>query len=139
MEGIKRPHLLVAGSSLAIFLALITVVVGCAATTPASKLPGRYTASYDVASETIYLRPDGTFTQSISLQSGGKTLQAQGQWSYDSYLDSVVFDEHYLAIVDAFGRLNKNFHSNGTTGTPLKEFPFRLGGDESPVTYIKQK
>lgn len=139
MKDIKRPHLLVAGSSFAIFLALVAVVVGCAATTPASKLPGLYASNYDVASETIDLRPNGGFTQSVSLRSDGRILQARGHWSYDSHTDSVVFDEHYLTIVDAFGRLNKNFHFNGTTGIPLKEFPFRLGGDESPVTYIKQK
>ena len=64
----------------ALCLAVILIVAGCERAPSKAQVIGTYSGSLSGATESLVLRADGTFTQTISLPSGQKVTGA-GTWS----------------------------------------------------------
>jgi len=120
---------------------LVIMPLGCGKSLTMSDLYGNYVANYSVASENLTLMPNGKFIQKVTIKASGKVSVVQGTWKYDSYDDKVVCDENFLAVVDGFGALRKDYVTNrGLALLPIKTVPTQplsLGASEDPVKYTK--
>ncbi|GEM_PF-1920545 len=81
---------------------------GCKATDVAA-VYGTYVADYPVASETLTLRPDGAFTQTVTMRAGGKHVVSNGRWRFDAPTGFVIFASGYIEVLDALGRARPDF------------------------------
>lgn len=61
-------------------LAASLILAGCERAPSNAQVVGTYSGSLNGAAETLVLRPDGTFSQSVNLPSGQKVTGA-GTWS----------------------------------------------------------
>jgi alpha-D-ribose 1-methylphosphonate 5-triphosphate synthase subunit PhnL len=121
---------------------LVFILCGCGKSLTMADLYGNYTANYPVATENLTLISNGKFVQKVTIKATGKVSVAQGTWKYDSrYGNKVVCDENFLAVVDGFGALRKNYETERGLGLlPIKTVPgqpLSLGASEHPVRYKK--
>ncbi len=82
---------------------LAAALIGCK---PAEVSPvyGTYLADYPAASESLTLKPDGTFVQSVTLHPHGRPVTTAGRWRFDPATAFVIFGSGYIEVLDAFGR-----------------------------------
>jgi hypothetical protein len=69
-----------------------------------ARVYGTYLANYSAATESLTLKPDGTFVQSVTLHSHSKPVTSTGHWRFDQPTAFVIFDSGYIEVLDAFGR-----------------------------------
>ena len=69
----------------------LILLVGCERAPSKSRVAGTYVGSLNGASEVLVLRPDGTFSQELSLPSG-KKVAGSGIWQLD--YNAVTFDKY---------------------------------------------
>jgi hypothetical protein len=69
-----------------------------------SPVYGTYLADYPAAAESLTLRPDGTFVQSVTLHPHGRPVTTTGHWRFDQPTAFVIFDSGYIEVLDAFSR-----------------------------------
>jgi hypothetical protein len=97
-----------------------------------------YVAKYAVASETLKLLPDGTFTQQIVLSSNHQVIATNGTWAlgYEGG-DMITFQNGYLIVLDGFGHERKP-PLPGTAVLPVSFWfgKIHIGGD--PTIEYKQ-
>ena len=72
-------------------VALSLFMVGCERAPSKSQVVGTYTGSLNGASEFLVLRPDGTFSQELTLPSGEKVM-GSGIWRLE--YKAVMFDKY---------------------------------------------
>ncbi len=77
--------------------------------TPKFELPGTYVADYDVAKEKLTLNKDGTYIQEVTLKANSKVDVSRGRWSYDKETQYVTFEDNFMFVIDAFGKLNPDY------------------------------
>ncbi len=96
---------------------LAAALVGC---TPREVSPvyGSYIADYPAATETLTLKPDGTFVQSVTLHSHEKPVTSTGHWHFDQPTAFVIFDSGYIEVLDVLGRPRPDY------GQPLSGVVF---------------
>ena len=70
---------------------------------------GTYVADYPAAAETLTLRPDGTFIQTVTPHEGGKPVTSSGHWRFDAPTGFVIFPTGYIEVLDALGRARPDF------------------------------
>jgi hypothetical protein len=83
-------------------------LAGCKATDVAA-VYGTYVADYPVASETLTLRPDGAFTQTVTMHASGKRVVSNGRWRFDAPTAFVIFPSGYIEVLDALKRARPDF------------------------------
>ncbi|HUY19006.1 MAG TPA: hypothetical protein VMV15_07250 [Candidatus Binataceae bacterium] len=82
---------------------LAAALVGCKPP-EVSPVYGSYIADYAAATETLTLKPDGTFVQSVTLRPHGKPVTSTGHWHFDQPTAFVIFDSGYIEVLDLLGR-----------------------------------
>jgi len=82
---------------------LAAIVAGCKPGEVAS-IYGTYVADYPAAREQLTLRPDGTFTQEVTLRPGGHRVTSAGKWQFDAATGFVILPSGYIEVLDALGR-----------------------------------
>ena len=87
---------------------LAAAVAGCKAT-DVNMVYGAYEADYPAASETLVLRPDGSFTQTVTPHEGGKPVVSTGRWRFDQPTGFVILPAGYIEVLDALGRARPDF------------------------------
>ena len=105
-KGVSRYGLGIA-SVLFLILAVGTClqIRSCTGNTEVSEVPGIYVGENDCRKEKITIRPDGTFTQVVTLQSTGKTSQTSGEWELGRreypFGQNLCFQDHFLMFTDS--------------------------------------
>lgn len=74
-----------------------------------SPVYGTYLADYPAATELLTLKPDGTFTQSVTLHPHGRPVTTTGHWRFDQPTAYVIFDSGYIEVLDALGRRRPDY------------------------------
>jgi hypothetical protein len=103
--------------SAAMFSAIMCA--SCTKRVTASELPGSYLADYGFAKETVTIDSDGHFTQSVRVESDGKTANSRGTWRFDESDHNIYFSSDFLVVVDGFGNLNPEFEHPMTRATSI--------------------
>ena len=126
-------------------LAFVLGLGGCSKAVSIEDLYGVYVASYPFGSDTITLKRDGQFIQSVQMKNETRPVTAEGRWTFnsDSYSSSyVTFYAGYLRVDDGFGRLNPNWRNppNNTLAVPPvhKGLSNILINPEAKFPYVKQ-
>jgi hypothetical protein len=127
-------------SRLALVAGLL-VMTGCLSVQQ-TELPGSYVAEYDFGTDTLTLKPDGTFMQDIDIHQGDR-ISSTGRWEYR--LDDTGFGEVWLTgcviVDDGFGRLREPFEKGNCVESVERSYLFgrpRLGvSDMHP--YVKRE
>jgi len=84
-------------------------LIGCKRPTEVSPVYGTYVADYPAAAETLTLKPDGTFVQSVTLHGHGRPVTTTGHWRFDQPTAFVIFDSGYIEVLDVFGRARPDY------------------------------
>lgn len=127
--------------SLAVLLGLIAIP-GCFYATDKQEVEGAYIAEYKFGTDRLELKPDGTYTQEITLKDEGIVLRGGGGWEYDEVTHRVDFEDLYV-LSDGYGNRADGYESRprGIGSFPVERYfwsrRLRLGPDEG-TPYNKQ-
>jgi hypothetical protein len=61
-------------------ISLLGVLSGCGMHISISDLPGTYVADFGFATDTLTIKPNGSYTQTVKIKAGVKTANANGNW-----------------------------------------------------------
>ena len=81
----------------ALMAVLLSCLVGCSWRVQDAELSGTYHATADWGTSTLVLRPDHTFEQSVSTNSG-IFRKVQGTWELHKSGQSITFSKKYLSV-----------------------------------------
>jgi hypothetical protein len=87
---------------------LLFFLLGACTAPSTDSLVGRYEAKLDYGTETLWLRPNGTYEQNLTVAATGEAIAHSGQWKYDQSNASLTISDP-LQFDDNFGRLNPHF------------------------------
>jgi hypothetical protein len=92
-ESRRRPGLSV------LMLLLLVPTAACSLHVRDSEMVGTYKATAEWGTSTIVLKPDHTFTQSVSTKTGAYR-EVQGNWELDQsgLTDAITFTHKYLSV-----------------------------------------
>jgi hypothetical protein len=104
-----------------LWLLAATCCASCGFSVKRDEVCGNYGATYDLASEDLSLRCDGTFTQAVTPRVTGKPASSSGRWSYDPGGSRIEFESGYMTVMDGFHRFRQDFAQpeNGLTSLPV--------------------
>jgi len=107
-----------------------------------NELYGEYFAEYSVAKETLTIKAGGTFRQEVIFKGNNQTDLSEGKWQYKSDKGYILFDEHYMSILNGFGELNPDYKKplkDSTSYLPVgKYFRCISIGTAENVLYLKK-
>ena len=132
-------------------VSLLGVLTGCGKPVSKSELPGTYMADFGLATDTLTIKPDGQFTQTIKVKADGKVVTKNGTWHFKQDDHGIVFNENFMFVIDGFSNILPDFdqpNTNAVTFSPVRrrfgklefggdDFPWGRTGVEAP--YKKQK
>jgi hypothetical protein len=125
--------------------AALLILLGCRKPAVQTDVPGTYEASYPEATEELIITSDGTYSQIVKLTSETNLFESKGKWEFDSRGPEVVFDQHFLLVLDGFGKISGDFpqHRSNPTAIPMQigrsiTGRLRLGVDPG-IIYTKTK
>jgi hypothetical protein len=120
-------------------LSLVAVVAGCGKAVQ-SDLPGTYVADYGFATDTLVIKGDGHYTQTVKVKASGKVIVASGTWSFDPQ-DQRIALEGLMGVDDPTGKPVPNIHQEKDSvwsKDVLRWFGrLQIGGDPA-VPYYRQ-
>lgn len=90
-------------------MSLLVVLTGCGKPISKTDLPGTYVADYEFATETVTIKKDGQFIQSIQVKADGKIATTNGTWHFNQGDQDIVFSENFMQVMDGFGKMIPNF------------------------------
>lgn len=93
----------------ALGLSLLSMFTGCGKPASNSDVPGTYVAQYPFATETVTIKGDGKFDQTIKVKASGKIATTNGTWRFDAKDEDIYFSEEFMVVVDGFGEMVTNF------------------------------
>lgn len=64
-------------------LGLLVLLSGCGPAASKAELNGTYAADYGFATDTLVIKGDGRFTQTVRVRATGRVVAASGTWSFD--------------------------------------------------------
>jgi hypothetical protein len=123
-----------------VFVAVSMAVIWyCGMHVPLQKVYGTYLARYPYGTDTIKLKPDGSFVQQVSVNQE-KPVFATGRWEFDPN-DSRVTFYGVLLVDNGFGNLRNHWElpAAGLVDLSVEMHWFRVvigSGDEFP--FFKQ-
>ncbi|MGH7906747.1 MAG: hypothetical protein ACREP6_08975 [Candidatus Binataceae bacterium] len=95
-------------SRFALLAALAILIAGCKAR-ELNALYGTYKADDQAATETLILKPDNTFLQTVKIKATGKTASSSGHYKFDQPTGFVIFKSGYIEVLDLFRRLRPDW------------------------------
>jgi len=115
-------------------VSLVGVLTGCGKPVTKSELPGTYVADFGLATDTLAIKPDGQFTQTIRVKADGKMATAAGTWSFAQKDREVHFTE-FMVVINGFSEVITNFDDpkkRGPQFAPVRRVSGKLeiGGDD---------
>lgn len=66
-------------------------------------------ADYEFATETVTIKEDGQFIQSIQVKANGKVTPKNGTWHFNQDDQDIVFSEDFIQVMNGFGKMIPNF------------------------------
>jgi hypothetical protein len=90
----------------AIMLALAMIAVISCRRASIDDIPGTYSVKYAFGDEILTIKPDGKYTQVITVDGAGP-ITAAGAWAYDSTSRQITLRDHVMAH-DGYGGTNPN-------------------------------
>lgn len=90
-------------------LILLSALWGCGKPIDKSELPGTYVADSNFATDTVLIKDNGEFLQSVTVKAGGKVAVAHGKWHFNQADQDIVFDENFMEVVNGFGEMVTDF------------------------------
>lgn len=131
-------------------LSLFGIFTGCGKPITKSDLPGVYVADYGFATDTLTLKEDGQFVQTIKIKADGKVVTKRSTWRFRPEDRDIVVDSNYMLVVDGFSKIIPDFDRPNTNfvviGPVRRVFgKLEIGGDDLPwgrtgvdAPYMKQ-
>ncbi len=90
-------------------LALVSAALAGCRAADVGTVYGTYLADYPAAAETLTLRPDGSFIQTVTPHGGGKPITSTARWRFDPATGFVILLSGYIEVLDALGRTRPDF------------------------------
>jgi len=121
-------------------LGLVIVLSGCGRAPSKAEVPGTYLADYDFATDTLVIKADGRFTQTVTLRATGKVVTASGAWSFDLQ-DHYIGLDGMLVVSDYANKLVPDFDKRRDylVHEPVERWFGRLQiGSDPGVPYYRQ-
>jgi hypothetical protein len=125
------------GFEVVVCLFLIPLLTGCGKPITKTELPGTYVADFGFATDTLAIKADGSFTQTIKIKAGGKIATVNGTWHFDPKKRWIHFSE-FMVVIDGFDEMVPNFDAPENRQRPHVESVRRMfgkleiGGDDLP-------
>lgn len=66
-------------------------------------------ADYEFATETVTIKEEGQFIQSIQVKANGKVTPTNGTWHFNQDDQDIVFSEDFIQVMNGFGKMIPNF------------------------------
>jgi len=97
----------------AAWLVLAALVAWCSPHFDRSDLVGVYVAEYPTGTETLTLKPDGTFLQEVVLKEplDSTPITRVGPWTWDESAQRLRLD-NCMAVGDGFGNISPTFQTD---------------------------
>jgi len=121
-------------------LGLVIVLSGCGRAPSKAEVPGTYLADYGFATDTLTLKGDGRFTETVRVRATGRVVAASGPWSFDPQDHRIGLDG-MMIVADYAGRPVPGFDKTGQgiTSMAVERWFGRLQlGGYPDVPYYKQ-
>ena len=84
-------------------------IAACSRRVSSSAVYGTYVASYPFGTETITLKPEGTFRQRVEIKNQ-KPASVEGTWQFDPKESRITLTGS-MVVVDGFDRLRNDWRS----------------------------
>lgn len=116
-------------------LSLLGVLAGCGKPISVSDLPGTYVADFGFAKDTLTLKADGQFVQTIEIKADGKVVTKTSTWQFRPEERDIVVSSNYMLVIDGFSKMKTNFDAPNTNsfiiGPVRRRFgELEIGGDD---------
>jgi hypothetical protein len=105
---------------------LIGVLSGCGKPITKSDMPGTYIADFGFATDTLMVKPDRHFVQTIKVKADGKVATANGTWWFDQEDGTIHFSE-FMVVIDGFSQMVTNFDASTNRGPSFATVRRRFG------------
>jgi hypothetical protein len=92
-----------------------------------SDLPGVYLADFGFATDTLIIKPDGRFFQTVIIKSDGRKVTKNGFWRFLSKNRSIVLEQNYMLVIDGFSKMVPNFDRPNTNAAIIGPVRCRFG------------
>ena len=117
-------------------LSLLGIMTGCGKPISKSDLPGTYVADFGFATDTLTIKPDGNYTQTVKIKARGKTANANGTWRFNPKDHDIHFSD-FMVVINGFSEMVTNFDAATNRGpqfaTVRQRFgKLEIGGDDIP-------
>ena len=116
---------------------VLGALTGCGKPVSKSDLPGTYVADYGFATDTVTIKDNGQFNQSIKVKSSDKVAVTNGTWRFEPNDRNIYFSEAFMVVVNGFSEMATNF--DHPTNKAISILPVRrsfgkleIGGDDIP-------
>jgi len=131
-------------------LSLLGVLVGCGKPASQADLAGVYVANYEFATDTLTLKEDGQFIQTIKIKADGRMVTKSSQWHFRPKNQDILIESNYMLVIDGFSKMIPDFDRANPKSViigPVRRVFGRLeiGGDDLPwgrigieIPYTKQ-
>jgi hypothetical protein len=108
-------------------LTLLGLLSGCGKSVSKSDLPGTYVADYGFATDTISIKDNGQFVQTIKVKADGKVVTKNGTWQFNQEDQGVILNENYMLVVDGFSKMIPDFDKSNTNAATIGPVRRRFG------------
>ena len=116
-------------------IGLMAIVSGCVLHPDQEEIIGIYIAEYGFGTDSLTLKPDGSYTQEIKVKGRPELLRASGTWKYDQTKSRINFSDLYLIPNPYTDEWDEKTSTNrGWASLPVARYFFtrklRFGPDE---------
>jgi len=112
-------------------------ISGCGKPISKSDLPGSYLADFGFATDTLTIKDDGQFTQTIKITADGRVVTKNGNWHFNQGDRNILLDKNYMLVIDGVSKMIPDFDRPNTNsaliGPVRRRFgKLEIGGDDLP-------
>ena len=116
-------------------LSVFGILAGCGKPINKSELPGTYVADFGFAMDSLTLKEDCQFVQTIKIKADGRVVVKSSTWKFRPEEQDIVVSSNYMLVVDGFSQMKTNFDSPNTNSFVLGPIRRRwgkleIGGDD---------
>ena len=123
-------------------ISVLAMTCGCGKPLTPSDLPGTYVAQYGFATESVTIKGDGHFIQTIQVKTDGKVVVTNGTWHFNQDAQDIVFDENFMTVMNGFGEMVAGFDHSSRKAISILPVRRSLGrlqiGLDPDIPYKKQ-
>ncbi len=112
-------------------------ISGCGNPISKSDLPGSYLADFGFATDTVTIKDNAQFSQTIKVKADGRVVTKGGTWYFNQEDRSIVLDKNYMLVIDGLSKMIPDFDRPNTNsaiiGPVRRRFgKLEIGGDDLP-------